>query len=526
MRAVLSIPPRQPPLPVALVAAAIVLGGTLLYATSLGYVPPYLIHDEAQGALQAHAIATTGRDLSGRLLPMYFTEPEFPPGRDPVMVYVTALGLKVLPFTEAGARTPTALVAVLNLVLMFFAARALFQSTWVGLLAAALLAFTPIHFIRGRLLLSPLYSIPFILAWLWSLARFEQHPTARRFVAACVWLVLGMYSYLAAVVMMPIYLAMTVGVAVRSMRWRSVAFAAAVFVVCLLPMSGWYLTHPERNAQIVSVYQLSGTAPGSRVSAISDVLGRSLHLYWSFFDPSYLFISGDASLINSTRQSGLFPLAFAVLIPIGLVALLRSGQPVKWVLAGGFFAAPIVTIISGAVEMNRVMFAIPFTVLVCIAGMRALWERRTITPKAIAAILAASVALQFVSFHRGYMSETYRMSSSTWFSGNVREAMRELIARSDDSQIYISQEIEWAHRMWRFYAIEAGRLDLLARTTYVQQLPAIIAANAKMLCPAESTYCNALSASGAWRNVVTVKSIDGSHRYVILERLPAGKHSN
>ncbi len=89
-------------------------GGTFLYARALGYVPPYLIHDEAQGALQAHAVATTGRDLTGRLLPMYFTEPEFPPGRDPALIYVTALGLTVLPFTEAGARTPTALVGVLN----------------------------------------------------------------------------------------------------------------------------------------------------------------------------------------------------------------------------------------------------------------------------------------------------------------------------------------------------------------------------------------------------------------------------
>src|SRR6185436_4980728 len=190
--------------------------------------------------------------------------------------------------------------------------------------------------------LSPLYTIPFLLAWLWSLARFEQHPTARRFVAACVWLVLGMYSYLAAVVMMPIYLAMTVGVAVRSLRWRSVALAVAVVVVCLLPMAGWYLTHPERNAQIVSSYRLTAATQGSGASAISAV-GRYAHLYWSFFDPSYLFISGDASLINSTRESGLFPLAFAVLIPIGLVALLRSGQPLKWVLAAGFFAAPIVS---------------------------------------------------------------------------------------------------------------------------------------------------------------------------------------
>ncbi|MGH9218682.1 MAG: hypothetical protein ACRD1W_05245, partial [Vicinamibacterales bacterium] len=118
--------------------ALLVIAVGVLYATRLGEVPAYLIHDETQGALQAHAIATTGRDLSGRLLPLYFTEPEFPPGRDPILIYVTALGLQVLPFSEAGVRIPTALIATLNVVLTFLVARRWFQSTAMGLLTAML----------------------------------------------------------------------------------------------------------------------------------------------------------------------------------------------------------------------------------------------------------------------------------------------------------------------------------------------------------------------------------------------------
>ena len=382
-----------PRITTALIAAAILLGGTLLYTRALGDAPPYLIHDEAQGALQAHAIAMTGHDLSGRLLPMYFTEPEFPPGRDPALIYVTALGLKVLPFTEAGTRTPTALVAVLDLMLMFFAARAIFQNTWLAVLAAGMLALTPIHFIRGRLLLSPLYSVPFVLAWLWSLGRLEQQPSSRRFVAACVWLALGMYSYLAAVVMMPLYLLMTLAMAVRSLRWRAVGLASVTFAVCLLPMAAWYLTHPERNAQIVSAYQLQGG--GSILPAVGSRLG----LYWRFFDPSYLFVSGDASMINSTRTAGLFPMAFAILLPLGLIAIVRDKRPIPWILAAGFLAAPIVSVISGGIEMNRVMFAIPFAVLIAACGVSALWRSRSFAPKLVAALLVASIAGQFGGFY-------------------------------------------------------------------------------------------------------------------------------
>ena len=448
----------------ALIAATLVIAGTLLYATRLDHVPPYLIHDEAQGALQAHAIATTGRDLSGRLLPLYFTEPEFPPGRDPAMIYVTALGLTVLPFSDAGVRTPTAMLAVLNLLLVFFAARALFHSTWAGVLAAAMLAFTPIHFMRGRLLLSPLYSIPFILGWLWSLRRFEQHPSARAFVAVCAWLAIGMYSYLAAVVMMPVYLLMTLAVAGRSFRWRGIALAAATLAVCLVPMAAWYLTHPERNAQIVSAYQLSAGTGVSRIALVIAAAGKSLNLYWRFFDPSYLFVSGDPSLINSTRSSGLFPMAFAVLWPVGAVALVRSRIPINLILVAGLLAAPIISVISGAIEMNRLMFVIPFGVLVATYGALSLWRAPSKMPRLLAAVLVLSVGWQFSAFYREYMGDRYRLSAATWFSGNVREAARELIARADDSDIYISSEIEWVHRFWRFYAIEAGRLDLMPRT--------------------------------------------------------------
>ena len=501
----------SPRITTALLVATIVLGGTLLYARALDRVPPYLIHDEVQGALHSQAIASTGRGLDGRLLPMYFAEPGFAAGRDPIMIYVTAIGLQVLPFTDAGVRTPTALIAVLNLVLMFFAARAIFQSTWAGLLAAVLLALTPIHFIRGRLLLSPLYSLPFMLAWLWSLRRFEDQPSPRRFITTCAWLVLAMYSYLGAVVMVPLYLLMTVGVAARSLRFRAVVLAAAVTIICLLPMAAWYLTNPDRNAQIVGAYQLTGTR------SMAEVISDRISLYWQFFDPSYLFISGDASLVNSTRMSGLFPWAFAALLPVGLIAMVRSRQAVAWVIAAGFLTAPLAAVISGGIEMNRVMFVIPFAVLAATYGAVSLSKGGTLS-KGIAAALVALVAFQFAGFHRHYMSDAYRAGAATWFSGNAREALRELIARAGSGRIYISAEIEWVEGLWRFYAIEANRLEMLERTTFFTEPPAVADAGAMLICPADSPHCAAIVASGSWRDVVRVPTLGGHRTFVILQR--------
>ena len=489
--------------------ALLVIAGVLLYATRLGDVPAYVIHDEAQGALQAHAIATTGRDLSGRLLPLYFTEPVFPPGRDPVLIYVTALGLKVLPFTEAGVRTPTALIAVLNVVLTFVVARHLFNSAAMGLIAGVLLMLTPVHFIRGRLILSPLYTIPFILAWLWTLARFTSHPASGRLIAAAVTLGVGTYTYLAAVVMMPLYLMGTLALGFRRLGVAPVVKAGLAFAATLIPMLLWYVTHPERNAQIMSAYQLD--------SAARSPLARWVSLYWSFFDPSLLFVSGDASLINSTREAGLFPMAFAVLLPIGLVALVRARQPLHLAIAAGFVTAPLVSIISGAVEMNRVMFAIPFAALAAANGAYTLLIARPRVLRAAGILLLAAVPWQFANFYSGYMGG-YRLSSAAWFSGGAREAVRATMARAEESAdpIYLSRDIEWVDHTWRFYATADRKIGMIDRASYVSEPPPEAASGTLFLCPTASARCHA---SATWHLDETVTSIDGSRSFHILRRV-------
>ena len=488
--------------------ALLVIAGGALYATRLGEVPAYLIHDETQGALQAHAIATTGRDLSGRRLPLYFTEPEFPPGRDPILIYVTALGLQVLPFSEAGVRIPTALIATLNVVLAFLVARRWFQSTAMGLLAAMLLLFTPVHFIRGRLILSPLYTIPFILGWLWLLARFDSAPTTRRLVGAGVMLGAGVYSYLAAVVMMPLYLLATLAIGFRRLGLAPALKAGLAFAVVLIPMLAWYIAHPERNTEIVSAYQLETTA--------RSPLARSVGLYWSFFDPSFLFVSGDASLINSTRSTGLFPAAFALLIPIGLFGLLSSAQAVPLVIAAGLITAPLVSVISGAVEMNRIMFAIPFGVLAASYGAHMLLRSHRTAARAAAVVAAVvgAVAVRPVVFG---VFGNYRVASAAWLDGGVREAVRATMAHAGNTKapIYISNEIEWIHRTWRFYANSDRKPDMIDRAVYTTEPPRDAEAGSLVLCPTGSARCRP---SALWRVVETATSLDGSRTFSILRR--------
>lgn len=89
--------------------------------------------------------------------------------------------------------------------------------------------------------------------------------------------------------------------------------------------------------------------------------------------------------------------------------------------------------------------------------------------------------------------------------------------------IYISQEIEWVHRTWRFYAIADGRPEMIARASYfLDTAPADAAPGAPLICPASTARCQVLRQHG-WTEVATVASLDGSRAFTLLERAAAGR---
>src|ERR1700752_366110 len=104
--------------------AALVTGVLVLYGAGLTYSPPYLHEAEGLFALHAHAIATTGHDVYGRLLPLYFQMTAIGDNVwfHPAIVYATAPFLLVLPFAEWVIRLPSILVAAVNVVLIYLVA--------------------------------------------------------------------------------------------------------------------------------------------------------------------------------------------------------------------------------------------------------------------------------------------------------------------------------------------------------------------------------------------------------------------
>ena len=488
---------------------------TVLYTSALETSPPYLMHDELQFSLQSRSMATSGHDLAGRRFPVFFTEPEFPPGRDPVIVYVTAAVLKVVPFSERGVRLPTALVGLTNIALMFFVARALSGDARLGLLAALLLAFTPIHFIRARLVLSPFYSIPFILGWLIALAVYLRSGSRRALVTGTALIAFSVYTYLACAVMAPLYFAMTWYVAVQREGRKVFVPMAITAAIVLTPLLVWSAMHPERYSQLVEAYRLYGSTSDATPLVPANPDGpRGVRLWiglvWQFLSPDFLFLSGDSSMVNSTRMAGLFPMAFAGLIVAGVWTGMRSADTLTRIVIAGLLTAPLASVVSGAIEMNRIMFVIPFAVLVAAIGGASLVGRGGVA-RAIGILLIASVPFQFASFHRDYIRE-YPQRAGSWFGGNVRGAVRELLAGSGPS--FVSGRIQFANRYWAFYAPDARRDELHILLDQPPESPA----GGRAVCQVTDPVCLALGSSADWRQVSTVREMRGEDAFKVFER--------
>jgi 4-amino-4-deoxy-L-arabinose transferase-like glycosyltransferase len=469
--------------------ALLVLGVLALTVANLGRAPIYLHEAEVLFALHAHSIATTLHDTNGRLLPLYFQMPQI--GENvwfqPMIVYTTAPFLALLPMSEAVVRLPSVLIGLADVVLIYFVAARIFGSDRWGLLAAALLALTPSHFIHSRLAMDYLYPVPLVLAWLLCLLIYLERRRPWLLFLATTCLGVGLYSYLASVAMMPLYLAMTLVViwrtSERPTRPWLIAVAGFVWPMSLLL---WTVRHPQVFAQTLSRYGdgiASGTltthsASGAsleqvvRALRVTAITGR-VSLYWSFYDPAYLFLTGGyANVVNSTRHVGVFPMSFLVLIPAGLGALLRRRRSVIGpLLVVAFASAPLAAclIVNERYAIDRELELLPFGVLAAVAGAQLLLTATRRAWRIAGICLVAAVLPYFALFSLDYYRD-YPINAAFWFNWNRRGAMEELLARERQLRppaIYLStHHITYLDAYWRFYLIKHGRQDLLPRTVY------------------------------------------------------------
>lgn len=393
----------------------------LMYGNRLAFAPPYVEIDEVLIGLDAHQVASTARDLRGEFLPLYSQTAEHS-WYQPLVIYLTALTLKVLPFTEWAVRVPTACLGVLDVVLIYFVARHLFGSQLFGAIAAGLLALSPAHFIHSRYGMDYLYPVPFVLAWLLCLVLYNERRQVWLLVAAGSVLGAGFYSYIASIVLMPVYVALTCLMLARQKApGRSFALTLYGFVPWLMPFLVWIARHPNAYRATVEKYglydpQSMDAVQGFRSFISYESVSARLSDFWNFYNPSFLFFGSGTKLMFSTNRAGVFLVPVAIFLLIGVAdAWKHRGSSINPILLIGFATAPLAALIVAEEHaIFRALVVLPFGILLATAGVARVWTAATRAPLRAVYQPAAALALVIGAAYGAWTLATQgRLTSST-----------------------------------------------------------------------------------------------------------------
>jgi 4-amino-4-deoxy-L-arabinose transferase-like glycosyltransferase len=515
----------------ALALIAIVLGAGYLYARRLDFVPAHIGFDEVYFALNAHAIATIGRGTDGTFLPLYFHIGGVT-WYQPTLVYAMALVFRFLPVSEATARLPTVIAGLASIVLMYFVARAIFKRETLAFIAAVLMALTPAHYLMSRQALDYILPVPYVLVWLWCLASFANRP--RRWVigAGVLALGVGFYTYMASVLMMPLYFAMTVAfVAASDVKPKGRYLAETLmFFLPLLPLVPWAHAHPSAYTDQIGRYHIYDAKRFNPLQGLKEFLNyvsltQRIAMYWGYIGPNYLFVSGGTKLTMTTRFVGVFLLPLAVFLPVGIYRMLTTRRdPVSWLLVAGFATAPAAALlVDDPFAIDREMNMLPFGVLLATFGVGCLLSAARLWVRVLAIGLLALLPWQFASFYRDYFGD-YRVRSAEWFAPNVRDGVEQILSLDDPLQparVYLDLEIGNIENYWRFYLIKHHRDDLLARTTFFRSDSVDVNAmpdRSLVLTEQKAVWRQPHTARGTLAKVSDIREPDGGSIYVLLER--------
>ncbi len=455
----------------------IVLAITLifLYLYGLNLSPVHLNQDEMAFGLSGYSIAKTGRDLQGNLYPFYFWQLGML-WSTPVIVYTMSLFLKFIPFSEAAIRVPGAIMALASIFGIGLIAKQIFKDRFYLFLAVIVGGATPALFINSRLAMDVAWPIIFVVFWLLVLKLFEYKNRPIYLLIAGLILGLGIHSYHAAVVTMPIYfIATTVYLfIVKKAKFINILSIFLGFAIPIIVFIPWLRIHPDtllnQVSYVGSIDKSVDTAKGIWGVFNINRLATFASNYITYFSPKILFFEGDRSLIHSTGKVGAFSFGVAFLLLFGVVEAIRRKEDVfSKLILFGFLTYPIApSIVNDPQRISRGLIVIPFTVLLCVYGVFFLRNQKDRIFKYILITILAFILIDFGVFLGDYFGN-YRLRSSGWFNNSIGSLYESVIKSTNFrtvNKIYIDRNIYFAEDYFNFYQIQFGK-DLKSKVEYV-----------------------------------------------------------
>src|SRR3989344_2001558 len=450
----------------------LIIGLFIFFAYRLADTPNGITEDEASYGYNGILLSQNLRDSHGRFLPLFILGSDNKTWYPPFMQYLIVLLFKFFGPSVYVMRLSSVIITVFSALLTLYFARLIFnKKTAVFTLISFLII--PEVMIETHMPLEHMIVVPFVLLWLISLFKYRHTLENKYLIFAALSLGLGFYSYGGIRPMVAIWVLVSIAYIIY-LNWPTQKLSLKILTrrKFLIPLFTFILTVLPFFAVIpILEYYYSG-AVLNRVSFKINSIYNFFYYYLASFDISFLFVTGDKLLIQSTLRHGMFLLSTLPIFAIGLYQGFRKGSDYFTFLGMTFLISPLLYgYVGSAFFAHRLLYMVPFYTIFLTLGIKKTLENRNRWLKYGCYILFFLVIVNYFDFWRYYMFEYPKDSYHIFLHLEDYNKPYKVLseeAKKRKLKPFLSSQISQLEK------INISDTELFARAIYFPKLPSIL----------------------------------------------------
>lgn len=448
-----------------LLPCVIIIIAFVVRVVQLGEIPAGLTNDEADIGYDAYSLLITGRDQWGQYLPLTSFK-GFGDYRLPLYTYLVVPVIKIFDLSAFSVRFPSAMFGVFSVVLLYFAAKKLFEkqknSEIIAVASMFFMALSPWALGLSRLGIESNVAITFFLL---GLLLFLYYKNGKKYVVlSFISFALTLYTYTSFTFITPISIIVLCLFSWKEMlKIRKTLFAGIVLFILLI--SPLFLLRSAAGVRVSQVSFMSGASSigiltnlDERLSscreeipfAVCRVLENKpvvfaqtfLTNYLSHLSFSFLFVHGTATQYSILPRIGLFYSIELAFLLLGLVGFIKMRVRIGSLVVIFLLLSIIPDSITGDGHYSRASSMMPFMYLIEGFGVFYLWEILGVFKKLKVLVLMCAIFItgflvaSFISSYFTYFPKHY--STYSQFGYGLLTEKIEAVGKKYD-RIYLSR---------------------------------------------------------------------------------------
>ena len=325
---------------------AITVLATALRFYKITLNPPSLNGDEIGFGYSAYSILKTGRDESGKFLPLVIES--VGDYKNPVPAYLMVLSMKVLGMTEFAVRFPNALFASITIPIYFFFLKYLLKRPKYALIGTFLLGISSWHIYYSRFAYEGATASLFILLGVWAFMKLLDGKK-RWGVVSAFFLVLTMYTSFAPRLFIPVFLFFVGLIRFKKLKKNMGLFVPFIIVCLILGVPLAYVSIFQGAATRLKMVFIANDIDFVRnvafryfenLADLPYLLFFWAKRYLNYMQPDFLFVNGMNTMLSpSSFGLGILYLFEAPWLILGAIKFRSIKMPHKdvllaWLLTG------------------------------------------------------------------------------------------------------------------------------------------------------------------------------------------------